>query len=91
MVDNVNVRAANTSPNGGAGTDGTRQVYFSAAKAAQNDTITVTNVNEVLCAQVVVDTGSGKAIDTFTITDATNLITLTGSDTGTAHIMAIVK
>ena len=91
MVTNINARAANTSPNGGAGTDGTRQVYFSAAKAAQNDTITLTNVNEVLVAQVVVDTGTAKTIDTFTITDATNLITLTGSETGTAHVMAIVK
>jgi len=90
-MTNINVRAANTSPNGGAGSDGTRQVYFSAAKAAQNDTITVTNVKEVLVAQVVIDSGTTKAIDTFTITDATNLITLSGVTTGTAHIMAIVK
>lgn len=90
-MTNVNVRAEKTSPLGGTGSDGTRQVYFSAAKAAQNDTITVTNVKEVLVAQVVIDAGATKAIDTFTITDASNLITLTGVTTGTAHIMAIVR
>lgn len=92
MVTNVNAAGAKVSPIGGAGLDGTRVVYLTASKAAQNDTVTITNINAILSAQVIVTDGTDKSVDTFTSTDAApTVLTLTGAVTGNVHIMAIVK
>lgn len=93
-MTNVNVAATKVSPLGGATLGGITVVYATAAKAAQNDTVTITNVSEILVAQVMVDDGSTTdwPVDTFTREDATkNLLNLTGATTGTVHIMAIVR
>ncbi|MCF7861198.1 hypothetical protein K9M79_03045 [Candidatus Woesearchaeota archaeon] len=92
-MTNVNAAGSRASPLGGAGLDGTRIVYVTAAKAAQDDTVTITNCNAVLCAQVMIADGSSDwAVDTFTIdVTTTNMINLTGATTGTVHIMALVK
>lgn len=92
MVTNVNTSGVKVAPIGGAGLDKTRIVYAVANKAAQNDTVTITNCRAVLVAQVMVTTGTTRTVDTFTVTDATpTVIKLTGATTGTVHIMAIVK
>lgn len=92
MVTNVNAAGSKVSPIGGAGLDGTRVVYVEAAKATQNDTVTLTNVKQILSAQVMVTDATTKVVDTFTITEtAPTVINLTGAVVGTVHIMAIVK
>jgi len=68
-------------------------VYFSGAKAAQNDTITLTGVTEILWANTMIEPSSGdRVMDTTTRDDTTiNMINLTGATAGTAHVVAIVK
>ena len=88
---NINVNPTRLSPLGGAGSDGSRVVYVSADKAAQNDTVTLTNVKKILAVFPNVTDGTNTVVDTFSVTDATNVITLTGATTGTAHIFAIVR
>lgn len=92
-MTNVNVSGETLAPLGGVGLDGKKLVYASADKGAQNDTVTLTNADEVLVAQVMVDDGSNDwEVDTFTIDASTsNMINLTGSTTGTVYIQAIVR
>jgi len=89
---NVNASSTRTSPIGGAGLDGLRTVYITGAKAAQNDTITVTGVNEVVVAQGWVSDGTDKSVETITSTVAApTVLTLAGATTGTVHILALVR
>lgn len=88
---NVNVTPKRLAPLGGAGNDGTRVVYASAAKATQNDTVTFQNVKEIVLAYPTVTNGTNTTVDTYSITDASNQIALTGTTTGTAKILAIIK
>lgn len=92
MATNVNAAAVRAAPLAGAGLDGTRVVYITGAKAAQNDTITVTGVNEVIVAQGWVTDGTDKSVETITSTDAApTVLTLAGATAGTVHIMALVR
>jgi hypothetical protein len=79
-MTNTNVTAKPVYPVGGSTNDGYILGYIdSGAKAAQNDTWTVTNASKVLLAWPTLD--ATGAAETHTI--ATNVITLTGA-TGTA-------
>ena len=76
-ITNVNTTVIELFPLGGATNSGLRLGYLvSTARAALNDTITITNASEVLWASLK-DTD-----ETFeTATYATNVITLTRDDT----------
>ena len=77
---NTNVVATEINPIGGINNAGYKLGYIdSGAKAAQNDTWTVTNASEVLLAWPTLD--ATGAAETHTI--SANVITLTGA-TGTA-------
>ena len=79
-MTNTNLVAVEVAPLGGATNSGYKLGYIdSGAKAAQNDTWTVTNASVVLLAWPTLDaTGASEA---HTISN--NVITLTGA-TGTA-------
>lgn len=80
MATNTNIAATEVVPLGGANNDGYRLGYVSAgAKAAQNDTWTITNASTVLLAWLTLD--ATGASENHTI--STNVITLAGA-TGTA-------
>jgi len=77
---NTDLAAVELSPNGGITNAGYKLGYIdSGAKAAQNDTWTVTNADKVLLAWPTLD--ATGAAETHTISG--NVITLTGA-TGTA-------
>lgn len=77
---NTNVVAVEIAPLSGANNDGWKLGWVdSGAKAAQNDTWTITNASSVKAAWPTLD--ATGAAETHTI--ATNVITLTGA-TGTA-------
>lgn len=79
-MTNVNVTATELFPLGGATNAGYKLGFVdSGAKAAQNDTWTVSNATTVLMAWPTLD--ATGAAETYTV--ATNVITLTGA-TGTA-------
>ena len=66
-------------------------VYFTGAKAAQNDTITLTGVTICGPCQVMVDDGTDWVVDTFTVDQTTtNMINLTGATAGTVYGFAVV-
>ena len=90
MTDET-VSAKKVSPVGGTDNSGIRSVYATAPYAAENDTVILSNVKEILVAQVMIDDGATKTVNSFTITDADNKLNLTGATTGTAHIFAIVR
>jgi len=88
MATNTNVVAKNISPLGGTGNKGWKLGYVdSAAKAAQNDTWTVTNASEIMLAHVSDD--SAGTMDACTI--SSNVITLTGAATGAASGLIIFR
>ena len=73
---NTNVTATEVSPQAGSNLSGWKLGWVnSGAKAAQNDTWTITNAKEVIWAEITTD-ADGVA-DPVTI--ATNVITLTGA------------
>ena len=76
---NVNTTVIPVAENGGTSNDGFRLGYLaSTTKAAQNDTVTITNADEVKDAALsIVATGASE-----TRTLATNVITLTSATTG---------
>jgi hypothetical protein len=76
---NVNAAVEDIAPLGGTNNKGYRIGYLnSATKAAQNDTVTITNAKVVEFAGVSIDaTGASE-----TNTVATNVITLTSATTG---------
>jgi len=88
MATNTNVAATELKPLGGITNDGIKVGFIdSAAKAAQNDTWTVTNASLVLMA-VVTDDSAGT-LDACTI--STNVVTLTGAATGAASGIILYK
>ena len=90
-MTNVDVTPKRAAPLGGAGSDGSRLVYATAAKAAQSDTVTLQNVKQILWVSANVTDGTNTTVDTATLTDASNAMVLSGSTTGTARILALVK
>ena len=92
MTTNVNISAVKVAPLGGATLDGLRTVYLTGAKAAQSDTITVTGINQIVVVHGWINDGTNKTVEVITSTDAApTVLTLTSSDTGTAHLIALVK
>ena len=67
-------------------------IYFTATKAAQNDTITFSGYRQVLWAAAHVFNGSSDGVvDTVTVdSTSVNLINLTGATTGTIKGVAVV-
>jgi len=87
-MTNVNVVAVEVSPLGGATNAGYRIGYIdSGAKAAQNDTWTVSNADSVLLAFPTVDATGASGLYTV----ATNVITLTSATTGAHSAFVIYK
>lgn len=79
---NVNTTAVQLAPNGG-GTNAGRRIFIldATTKAAQNDTITITNVKTITHANLqIVATG---AAETYTVSG--NVITLTSATTGSVR------
>lgn len=90
-MTNVNAAGKEVAPLGGAANNKARIVYATGAKAAQNDTLTLTNCSTILWAHVMVTDTTTKVVDTYTITEATpTKINLTGATTGTVHVVAVV-
>lgn len=78
-MTNVNVAAEQLLPLAGADNAGWRLGYVdSVAKAAQNDTFTVTNASEVLVLSIVHD--ATGAFETHTVSGA--VVTMTSATTG---------
>ena len=85
---NVNVVAERIAELGAASNKGWKVgIIDSAAKAAQNDTWTVTNASEII--MVVVTDDSAGTLDACTI--SSNVITLTGAATGAATGLIIYR
>ena len=85
---NINVTAGRLAEQGLAGNDGTRIGFIdSATKAAQNDTLTVTNATEVLAA--FFNTDADGVADPATISG--NVLTLTSLTAGPASGFIIFK
>lgn len=78
-MTNVNATVKQISPNGSADNDGFKLGWLaSTTKAAQNDTITITNASSVRF--VMLQIASTGVADTATL--ATNVITCTGATAG---------
>ena len=85
---NVNATAVQLSPIGGSTNAGVRVFLLrSTTKAAQNDTVTVTNVNTIEHADLrIVATG---AAETYTVSG--NVITCTSATTGNVRGIIIAR
>ena len=78
-MTNVNATVTPIAENGGTSNDGYRLGYLnSATKAAQNDTVTITNATTVEWAILKIDADG----TTESVTLATNVITCTDATTG---------
>jgi len=87
-MTNVSLVASEMAPLGGATNAGLKiGLIDSGAKAAQNDTWTVTNASEVVYAAVTDD--SAGTLDAVTI--SANVLTLTGAATGAASGLVIYR
>jgi len=87
-MTNVSLVASEMAPLGGATNAGLKiGLIDSGAKAAQNDTWTVTNASEVVYAAVTDD--SAGTHDAVTI--SANVLTLTGAATGAASGLVIYR
>ena len=85
---NVNVAATELMPLGGSSNSGLILGFIdSAAKAAQNDTWTVTNASEIV--HVVVTNDAAGTLDACTI--SSNVITLTDAATGASSGLIIYR
>ena len=88
MVTNVSVVATEIRPIGGGNNAGWKLGFVdSAAKAAQNDTWTITNAKEVIWGVATKD--SDGVVDAMTI--AANVITLTVNQTGATSALIIYR
>lgn len=88
MATNTSLVAVEIAPLGGCTNGGYKIGFISAgAKAAQNDTWTVTNASSILMA-IVADDSAGT-LDACTISG--NVITLTGAATGAASGFVVYK
>jgi len=91
MATNVNVRAQILYPQAGADLKGRRLALIdSVAKAAQNDTVTVTNASSVATIQVLsaINDATGEW-ESHTVSN--NVITLTSATTGAKTLMVLIK
>jgi len=86
-MTNVNTTVVELSPLGGATNSGYFLGYLEPAdRAAQNDTITITNCSKVLMANLV---DSDDTLETMTY--ATNVITMTRSDTTAVNGLVVCQ
>lgn len=87
-MTNVNTTVTQLSPIGGVANDGTRIGFLdSAAKATQNDTVTITNANTVLYAILTIDADGTEE----SVTISGNIITLTDATTGAVSGLVVYK
>jgi hypothetical protein len=85
---NVNSAIIRLNAASAAGNAGEKEGYITGvAKAAADDTVTITNANEILFA-IAIDVATGVVDDT---TISTNVLTLAGAATGTVNIRIIYK
>lgn len=88
MATNVNVVAVELVPLGGATLAGYKLGFIeSAAKAAQNDTWTVTNASAIKFICPIDDSDGLLAIPTI----SGNVVTLTSASTGAASALIVYK
>jgi len=86
-MTNVNATVIEISPLGGKSNEGYFVGYLEATdRAAQNDTITITNCTKVLISNLV---DSDDTLETMTY--ATNVITMTRSDTTAVNGLVICQ
>lgn len=87
-MTNVNAAALELVPNGGTSNVGWKiALVDSAAKAAQNDTVTVTNANNVQVVSAIDDTTG--AFESHTVSG--NVITLTSATAGAKTLTVLIK
>ena len=87
-MTNVNAAALQVLPQAGSDSSGYRLAYIdSVAKAAQNDTVTVTNASTVLVLSAVDDTTG--AFETHTVSG--NVVTMTSATTGAKSLLIRYK
>lgn len=87
-MTNVNVTITELSPLGGTTNSGLKLGYVDgAAKAAQNDTLTITAAGSVEWAILRVDADGTEE----SVTIATNVITLTDTTTGTVSGLVLYR
>lgn len=86
MVDNVDATSKMTSPSTGYCT-----AYVTGTKAAQNDTLTVTDFRKIFCASGHVEPASGDSTPADVDIDDTtkNMMNLTASAVGTVHLTIV--
>ena len=85
---NVNATVSEVSPLGGSANSGARLGFLdSATKAAQSDTVTVTNAGTVIWAGLTVDADGSEE----SITVSGNVITLTDATTGAVSGLVLYK
>lgn len=88
MATNTNVVAAELAPVGGSTSKGLKLGFIeSAAKAAQNDTWTVTNASEIKLVIPVDDSDGLLGIPTV----SGNVIRLTSASTGAASALIVYR
>jgi len=87
-MTNVNAAAVDIHPQAGADSQGRRLgLIDSVAKAAQNDTVTVTNASSVQVVSAIDDTTG--AFETHTV--STNVVTMTSTTTGAKTLIVLYK
>jgi hypothetical protein len=88
MATNTNVTAIEICPLGGATNSGYKLGFIeSAAKAAQNDTWTVSNASAIKLIVPIDDSDGLLEIATI----STNIVTLTSASTGAASALIVYK
>ena len=87
-MTNVNAAVTELVPLGGATNSGWKIGYLEATvKAAQNDTVTVTNASEVLTALIQIDATGVAEANTLSV----NVITCTSATTGSVRGVVIYR
>lgn len=83
---NVNAAAVDIYPQAGADTKGRKLgLIDSVAKAAQNDTVTITNASSVQVVSIIDDTTG--AFETHTVSG--NVVTMTSATTGAKTLVVL--
>ena len=87
-MTNVNKAAVEIIPQAGSDNNGNKLVLIdSVAKAAQNDTVTVTNANSIQVISAIDDTTG--AFEAHTVSG--NVITMTSATTGAKTLTLLIK
>lgn len=87
-MTNVNATVTECAPNGGASNAGYKLGYLDVtAKAAQNDTVTVTNASTIKSAFLQIDATGAAEGNTI----AANVITCTSATTGSVRGLVYYK